>query len=371
MAILEFLTKKEACSICGEEKRSLIGGLKKLSDGKICKDCRQKLSPYYDISGKSVGDVQAHLAYREKNKEALARFSPLQTISGHKQVLLIDEASQKFIIASGTDYRSENPDVFDFSSIASLEPVITRSSNVYGLYDKDSHSVDADSRETFQFTLSYDFTVTIDFSIDWMKPLTFCIEKNVKERDFALCCAYAGRLADLCSLLGKKEAVPAYQERREARNKLLNNFHVTQSVNFADGCVMVDANQKCFVIGPSADPKKASDVFMLSDIVSMDIKEIPCSRELKTKDENGRNVSYDPPRYEKSVWYSCVIYLKNSWAEQIDLHITPYAVSVNEGLQYRQTIARLNLMLGQDTSQFSDVYTEILFDRIRKLNGGL
>ncbi len=375
MSFLNFFTKKDACAICGTEKNSLLGGMKKLSDGKLCKECRNKLSPFYTLSESvSTEDVRAHLAYREKNQEAVAGFTPSTRISGYKNVFFADGAARKFLLAPNDNYKALNADVFSFSNVVSVEPSIRRNKQTVTVYDADNHMMISDVKSAYpltQETFTYDLSVAIKLDLPWLSSIDFPLTSGLKEKYYAQCSMYVEALSTVSSLLSGGKTVPDYQRGREARNKLLDNFHATQSVSFADGYVMVDAKQKCFIIGETADPRKGSDVMMLSDILSMDIKELECFREVKTKDENGRQVSYDPPRYEKCLWYACIIYLKNSWTDQINLFITPYAVPVSEGLKYRESIARLYLLLGQDTSQFSDVYVESLFEKVRKMNGAL
>lgn len=372
MPFFDFLTRKDTCAICGTEKNALTGGMKKLSDGKLCKECRKKLSPFYSLSESvSTGEIKAHLAYREKNREAVADFTPSVRVSGHKNVFFADEAAQKFLLSPNDNYKALNADVFSISDVLSVEPIIRRSPQANVLYDANHQQVTPAGNEPYQNTFTYDLSVSITLNLPWLNSIEYFLARDLREQYYGRCSMYVEALSKISSVLSKGEVVPVYQRGREERNKLLDNFHATQSVRFADGYVIVDTDQKCFVIGETADPRTGSDVMMLSDILSMGIKEIPCSRELKTKDENGTEVSYDPPKYEKSLWYSCVIYLKNSWTDQINLFITPYAVPVNESLKYRENIARLYLLLGQDTSQFSDVYVESLFEKIRKINGML
>ncbi len=348
------------------------GGMKTLSDGKLCKECKQKLSPFFTITGSTnTQQVKEHLAYRERNKEEVAKFNVTQRVGGEKQSLYVDEAAGKFLFSTGEDCKSGNPDVFKLSDVASVRVEIRRSPAYSTIYDYNNRSVTNKFDPLYQFSNRYDFDVIIDLNLDWVKQITFQVGRNRKESSYGACSVLTENVVRACALLGGQSALPAFECARKARAELLPNFHATQTVSFADGVVMVDPKQKSFVIGETADPRKGSDVMMISDVLSMEIREVECSREMKTKGENGRQVSFDPPQYEKTLWYACVIYLKNSWTDQLILNMTPRSAPVDDSLKYRRNIAQLYLILGQDTSQFSDMYVDVLFDRIRKLQNGL
>jgi len=74
------------CDVCGG-KIGLLGN-RKLEDGNLCKDCANKLSPFFSERRKStVEDIKRQLAYREANKAAVAAFHPTRTLgSGKKSV---------------------------------------------------------------------------------------------------------------------------------------------------------------------------------------------------------------------------------------------------------------------------------------------
>ena len=90
------LFDKKYCDICGE-KIGLLGN-RKLENGNLCKDCAGKLSPFFsDRRNSTVEEIKAQLAYREKNREMLAGFSPYITFDGSKKVY-IDPAVEYFIV---------------------------------------------------------------------------------------------------------------------------------------------------------------------------------------------------------------------------------------------------------------------------------
>jgi hypothetical protein len=108
---------KKECSICGD-KSGLLSN-KKLADGNLCKNCRAKLSPFYDLSSRdTAADIAAQLEYRERNLIELERFHPTVTAGGAGKVF-IDMNSGKFTLASERELREGNPDLFDLRGLHS------------------------------------------------------------------------------------------------------------------------------------------------------------------------------------------------------------------------------------------------------------
>lgn len=370
MPLFDFITKKVSCSICGTERNNLFGGMSKLSDGKICKECKRKLSDYFSLSENvSTAQVKAHLEYRERNKAEIAAFKDTASVEGETGILIVDESAQKFIISPSKNFSASNagdfriPDVFKISDITSVELFIHKTSQEQSIYNTEDKRVKP-SGASSPYIIKYTFSASINLNVDFVKNISFTLASNVSENSFSKCRACVDKLMRIMPLLGKKDD-DTLKNDREMRNRLIDKFHASKSISFADGNVLVDTKQKCFVISETADPRGASDVMMISDIVSMDVVSIPCMLELKTKNEEGQTVSFNPPRYEKSMWYACVIYLKNSWTNQINLRITGQAVPENMTLSYREKIVDLFSALGQDTDRFSDVYFESMINQMK------
>ena len=67
------LFDKKYCSICGSQIKLL--GNRKLEDGNCCKDCANKLSPFFSERRHStVESIKEQLAYREANKAEVEKF---------------------------------------------------------------------------------------------------------------------------------------------------------------------------------------------------------------------------------------------------------------------------------------------------------
>lgn len=111
------LFEKKFCDICGDKVNLLTK--KKLSDGQLCSDCKQKLGSF--TSGwkqRTVQDVKAHLEQREQNKQKYQQFNCTAAAGGRNSTLQADFNHRWFIFAvDNRDFRSGNPQVFEFSQL--------------------------------------------------------------------------------------------------------------------------------------------------------------------------------------------------------------------------------------------------------------
>lgn len=111
------LFEKKFCDICGDKVNMLTQ--QKLSDGYLCSDCKHKLGSF--TSGwkqRTVDDVKRHLELREQNKQKYQQFNCSATAGGSNSSIQVDFNNRWFIFAiSNRDYKSGNPQVFDFSQL--------------------------------------------------------------------------------------------------------------------------------------------------------------------------------------------------------------------------------------------------------------
>ena len=109
------LFDKKYCDVCGE-KIGLLGN-RKLDDGNICKDCANKLSPWFTGRKKSLlEDIKAQLAYREENAQQLANFRETR-VFGSNWKLHIDDNQGVFFVTNQSNWQKENPDLIRFDQV--------------------------------------------------------------------------------------------------------------------------------------------------------------------------------------------------------------------------------------------------------------
>ena len=135
------LFNKKNCGICGE-KVGLLGGLK-LKDGYLCKECKKKLSPFFDDGKEStLDDIKKQLQAREENIKKLDDLE-INKIYGEFGVILIDEKNKKFVAVKDTsdglfkspkdvksidDVKDKNPDIIDFKDVEDVEVKVIQTS---------------------------------------------------------------------------------------------------------------------------------------------------------------------------------------------------------------------------------------------------
>ena len=119
MGLFGNVFEKKICSVCGEEIKLL--GNRKLEDGNLCKNCTNKLSPWFSERRHSTVDsIKQQLSYREANQMAVSNFHVTRTIGEHYK-LYIDDINHKFTVSKSNNFMEENPDILDFSQASGCD----------------------------------------------------------------------------------------------------------------------------------------------------------------------------------------------------------------------------------------------------------
>ncbi|MBQ9608731.1 MAG: DUF4428 domain-containing protein [Lachnospiraceae bacterium] len=119
MGLFGNMFEKKICSVCGEEIKLL--GNRKLEDGNLCKNCTNKLSPWFSERRHSTVDsIKEQISYREANQMAVNNFRPTRTIGEHYK-LYIDDNNRKFTVSSSNNLMEANPDILDFSQASGID----------------------------------------------------------------------------------------------------------------------------------------------------------------------------------------------------------------------------------------------------------
>ena len=172
--------------------------------------------------------------------------------------------------------------------------------------------------------------------------------KLFEKKECAICGGEIGLLGnrkledgDMCKNCAKKLS-PWFNERRhstvdeikrqlvyreENRNKVAG-FCVTRS--FGEYWrVLLDDAHRCFTVTHERDLAEANpDILNYTDLTGcrMDIDEH--ETELERKDENGKMVSYDPPRYEYSYDFDIILTVNNPYFDEIRFRLNSSSVEV-------------------------------------------
>ncbi len=161
------LFEKKFCSVCGE-KIGILGN-RKLEDGNLCKDCANKLSPWFDERRHStVAEIEEQLRYREENKKEVEKFNPTRVL-GRNGKIYLDEGQKKFILTHMDNWRDSNPDVLDYSQITGCQKNISEYKTEEKQKDKEGHLV---SYNPPKYTYSYEFRLTVFVNHPYFDDMT-------------------------------------------------------------------------------------------------------------------------------------------------------------------------------------------------------
>ena len=167
------LFDKKYCDICGE-KIGLLGN-RKLENGNLCKNCAQKLSPWFsDRRNSTVEEIKAQLDYREENQKKVAAFHTTRTLSADTKVLL-DEDAGKFMVTRARNLVEANPDVLDFADVTGCNLDIDESRTELKREDKEGREI---SYNPPRYEYSYDFYITIFVNNDYFDEIRFKINSD-------------------------------------------------------------------------------------------------------------------------------------------------------------------------------------------------
>ena len=167
------LFDKKYCDICGE-KIGLLGN-RELENGNLCKNCAQKLSPWFsDRRNSTVEEIKEQLAYREENKERVTVFHMTRTLGTDTKVLL-DEDAGTFMVTRARNLVEANPDVLDFADVTGCNLDIDESRSEIKREDKDGKKV---SYNPPRYEYSYDFYITIFVNNPYFDEMRFKINSS-------------------------------------------------------------------------------------------------------------------------------------------------------------------------------------------------
>lgn len=181
------LFSKKNCCICGE-KVGLLGGLK-LKDGDLCKECKKKLSPFFDNGKEStIEDIKKQIEAREENYKQLDNLE-INKIYGEFGVILIDEKNKKFVAVKNTsnslfgnqkvvssieDVKDKNPDIIDFKDIEDVEVKIIETSRE----EKQTINGEQVSYDPKHYTYMIGFDIIIKVKHPYIKVMRISIKNG-------------------------------------------------------------------------------------------------------------------------------------------------------------------------------------------------
>lgn len=196
------LFDKKYCDICGE-KIGLLGN-RKLEDGNLCKNCANKLSPFFNERRHStVEDIKKQLEYRQENAKLLVNFHP-DIKFGENTKVYVDRNNRQFIVTSALNWQKENPDLISLNNIKGINTNIQE--NKREIYYKDADG----NRKSYmppRYECNYAFNVVINVDSPWFDTIEIELsEGNRPDSPYTdLYRHYEQQMHSLTSVLNQKD----------------------------------------------------------------------------------------------------------------------------------------------------------------------
>jgi len=188
MGLFGKLFDKKECSICGGEIGLL--GNRKLEDGNMCKNCANKLSPWFTERREStVAEIEEQLAYREANKEKVAAFNVTRVL-GEREKIYLDEDKMQFMVTDENNWREANPDVLDFTQVLGVE---LDTSETHTEEKRKTSTGEMVSYNPPRYTYYYDFDIAIMVNHPYFDCMKFQLNRSsVAVKETGIRSAFSG-----------------------------------------------------------------------------------------------------------------------------------------------------------------------------------
>ena len=155
---------------------------------------------------------------------------------------------------------------------------------------------------------------------------------NRKLEDGNLCKDCAAKLSPWFSER-RKSTVAQIRDQlsyREMNRSAVAAFHATRTLG-KNYRLLIDDESRKFMVTSASDLAKANpDVLDFSQAAGCDLNIRENRSELKRKDQDGKQVSYNPPRYEYSYNFHVTIYVSHPWFDDIHYLLNSGAVKTGE-----------------------------------------
>lgn len=245
MGLFGKMFEKKNCSICGGEIGLL--GNRKLEDGNLCKECANKLSPFFsDRRRSTVEQIREQLEWREANKQRVSEFSVTRTLGCDTKVLLDEDAGRFLVTSAGSRWRDRNPDVLDFAQVTGCDTEIRESRTELQWKDSEGNEHDYDPP---RYDIDYDVYVTIHVNVAYYDDITFRVnDSRIEERDSVEYREAERQAGEI------REALTHVREETRTAAAAAAAPKTAQTCPFCGATTIPDANGRCEYCGGAIAP---------------------------------------------------------------------------------------------------------------------
>lgn len=151
---------------------------------------------------------------------------------------------------------------------------------------------------------------------------------NKKLEDGNLCKDCARKLSPFFSERKHStvEEIKAQLAYREENQRQISGFHPTKDYGYGSKKVYVDMQGQRFIVTSASDWKDANpDIISFSQVTSVNTDIEEHKSEIYYKDNEGKNVSYNPRRYEYEYEFEAKIFVDSPWFSEIRFELSDYS----------------------------------------------
>ncbi len=118
---------------------------------------------------------------------------------------------------------------------------------------------------------------------------------------------------------------------REANKAAVDAFHTTRTLGRGTKVLLDEDNGKFMVTSASNIKSANPDVLSYGDVTGCEFNIDESKTELKRKDNEGKEVSFVPPRYSYDYDFQIVIHVNNPYFDTMSFRLNPSSVSLEPG----------------------------------------
>ena len=123
---------------------------------------------------------------------------------------------------------------------------------------------------------------------------------------------------------------------REANREKVAAFHPTRTINCREYLILDEDKGQLIVTSRKNWKEENPDVIDFGDVTGCDLDVNESRRELYYKNAEGKNVSYEPKRYEYSYDFNMTIAVNNPYFSEIPLRINDSEIKYRAGVEYHR-----------------------------------
>lgn len=118
---------------------------------------------------------------------------------------------------------------------------------------------------------------------------------------------------------------------REANREKVAAFHADRTLG-EDTLLLIDDAKKQFILRRAGETMNDNpDVLSLSEVTGCEIEVDHSKLEEKTKDAEGKPLSYDPPRHKHSYRFFITVHVNHRWFDEMRFRVNRSAVEIKTG----------------------------------------